>query len=78
MRLDSRISALEERMSPTQRHVLQYIVDKDTDKEQVKQEAIQAYCERHNLDPIKLEKEEYGEVLYLVNTIVSPGDIHAD
>jgi hypothetical protein len=78
MRLDNRISALEERTSFTRRHVLKYIVHKGTDKEKVKQEAIQAYCERHNLDPIKLEKEEYGEVLYLVNTIVSPGDIHAD
>jgi hypothetical protein len=58
--------------------VLEYIVDKDTDEEQVKKEAIEAYCEKHRLDPEKLENENYGEVLYIVNTIVYPGGKHGD
>jgi hypothetical protein len=76
MRLDSRITTLENRAVSKRRHVLKYLVDKTTDEEQVKKEAIEVYCEGHNLDPVKFEKEEYGEVLYLVNTIVYPGDKH--
>jgi hypothetical protein len=54
--------------------VLNYIVDKNTDEEQVKKETIEAYCEKHRLDSEKLENEDYGEVLYIVNTIIYPGD----
>ena len=78
MRLDSRITTLENRAVSKRGHVLNYIVDKDTDEEQVKKEAIEAYCEGHNLDTEKFVKDEYGEVLYLVNTIVYPEDKHGD
>ena len=78
MRLDSRITTLENRAVSKRRHVLKYLVDKDTDEEQVKNEAIEAYCEKHRLDPHKLENEDYGKVLYIVNTIVYPGDRHGD
>ena len=78
MRLDSRISTLENRAVSKRRHALKYIVDKDTDEEQVKKEATEAYCEKHDLDPEKLENEDYGEVLYIVHTIVDPGDKHGD
>jgi hypothetical protein len=44
----------------------------------VKREAIQTYCEKHGLDPEKLESEEYGEVLYIVHTIVYPGETNGD
>ena len=51
MRLDSRISILENRAVSKRRHVLKYLVDKTTDEEQVKKETIEAYCEKHRLDP---------------------------
>ena len=78
MRLDNRITTLEKRLSPKQQHVLQYTVDRSTDEEQVKQVAIQAYCEKHGLDHEKLENEDYGGVLYLARIIVAPGDVHGD
>jgi hypothetical protein len=78
MRLDSRISKLENEAAPNRRHVLGYKVDRDTNEEQVKKEAIEAYCEKHRLDPEKLENEVYGEVLYIVHTIVCPEDIERD
>jgi hypothetical protein len=74
MRLDSRITTLENRAVSKRRHVLNYIVNKDTDEEQVKKEAIEAYCEKHRLDPDKLENEDCGKVLYIVHTIIDPGD----
>ena len=78
MRLEGRITTLENRAVSKRRHVLKYLVDKNTDEEQVKKETIEAYCEKHRLDPEKLENEDYGEVLYIVNTIIYPGDKHAD
>ena len=42
----------------------------------LEKESTEAYCEGHNLDPVKFENEEYGEVMYLVNTIVYPRDKH--
>ena len=78
MRLDNRITALEKHLSPTRQHVLEYTVDRGADKEQAKQEAIQAYCEKHKLDPEKLENEDHGEVLYLAHIIVAPGDVIDD
>ena len=77
-KLDSRISTFENRTVSKRRHVLKYLVDKDTDEEQVKKEAIEAYCEKHRLDPEKLENEDYGEVLFIVNTIIYPGDRYDD
>jgi hypothetical protein len=74
MRLDSRITTLENRAVSKRRRVLKFLVAKDTDEEQVKKEAIEAYCEKHRLDPEKLENEDYGEVLYIVNTVIYPGD----
>jgi hypothetical protein len=74
MRLDSRITTLENRAVSKRRRVLKFLVAKDTDEEQVKKEAIEAYCEKHRLDPEKLENEDYGKVLYIVHTIIYPGD----
>ena len=74
MRLDSRITTLENRAVSNRRHVLKYLVGKNTDEEQVKKEAIETYCEKHGLDAEKLENEDYGKVLYIVNTIIYPGD----
>ena len=74
MRLEGRITTLENRAVSKRRHVLKYLVDKNTDEEQVKKETIEAYCEKHRLDPEKLENEDYGEVLYIVNTIIYPRD----
>ena len=62
MRLEGRITTLENRAVSKRRHVLKYLVDKTADEEQVKKEAIEAYCEKHRLDPEKLEK--LHEVLY--------------
>ena len=78
MKLDSRITTLENRAVSKRRHVLKYLVDKDTDEEQVKKETIEAYCEKYGFDSEKLENEDYGEVLYIVNTIIYPGDRHGD
>jgi hypothetical protein len=74
MRLEGRITTLENRAVSKRRHVLKYLVDKNTDEEQIKKETIEAYCEKHRLDPEKLETEDYGEVLYIVNTIIYPRD----
>ena len=54
--------------------MLKYLVNKNTDEEQGKKETIEAYCEKHRLDPKKFENEDYGEVLYIVNAIIYSGD----
>ena len=61
MRLEGRVTILENRAVSKRRHLLKYLVDKDTDEEQVKKEAIEAYCEKHRLDPEKLETRIMGK-----------------
>jgi hypothetical protein len=73
MRLDSRISKLEDTITPKQYHFFEYIVG-----EQTKQEAMEEYCKAKGLDPTRFENEEYGKVIVLTRTIVSPGDIKRD
>jgi hypothetical protein len=74
MRLEGRVTILENRAVSKRRHLLKYLVDKNTNEEQVKKEAIEAYCEKHRLDPEKLDNEDYGKVLYIANTIIYAGD----
>ena len=73
MRLDSRISKLENTMAPMQYHALRYIVG-----EQTEQETMEEYCKAKGLDPIRFENGEYGKVLVLARRIVRPGDIKRD
>ena len=67
MRLDSRISKLENTMAPKQRHVFQYITE-----DQTAQEALEQYCAKKELDPKRFRNEEYGSYLIIKRTIVSP------
>ena len=73
MRLDSRISKLENTMTPKQYHFFEYIVG-----EQTQQEVVGAYCNKKGFDPERFMNEEYGKVMIIAREIVSPGDIERD
>jgi hypothetical protein len=70
IRLDSRITKLENSMAPKQYHAFRYIVG-----EQTEQEAMEECCKAKGLDPIRFENGEYGKVIVLARKIVRPGDI---
>jgi hypothetical protein len=73
MRLDSRISKLENTMTPKQYHALRYVAG-----EQTEQEVVEAYCNKRGFDPERFMNEEYGRVMIIVREIVSPGEIRND
>ena len=71
MRLDSRISKLENTLAPKQRHVFGYIVGRKTE-----QETLEQYCAGKGYNPEKFRNEEYGPYLVIKRTIVSPKKTH--
>ena len=67
MRLDNRITKLENATAPKQRHVFQCITE-----DQTEQEALEQYCAKKELDPERFRNEGYGPYLVIKRTIVSP------
>jgi hypothetical protein len=69
-----RLAKLEKEMAPNQYHAFQYITERQT-----KQEALEQYCAKKGLDPVKFKNKEYGDYLVIQNDIIAPkkpGDKH--
>jgi hypothetical protein len=77
MGLDSRISKLENTMSPKQLHGLSFVSGRQTE-----QEVVEQYCAKKGFDVEKFKKEEYGRVIIIEREIIDPakptGEIHDD
>ena len=73
MRLNNRVTKLENQMTPKQLHAPSYIVG-----EQTEQEAVEAYCNKKGFDPERFMNEEYGRVIIIERKLVSPGEIGND
>ena len=67
MRLDNRISKLENSMVPKQFHGLSFISGEKTE-----QEVIEQYCAEKDFDVGKFRKEEYGRVIIIEREIIAP------
>jgi hypothetical protein len=70
MRLNNRVTKLENQMAPKKLHAFGYIVGKQTE-----QEAVEAYCNKNRFDPERFMNEEYGKVIIIERKLVSPGEI---
>jgi hypothetical protein len=69
MTLNRRIELLENRLFPKRLHVYSY---QDGESQQ---EAAKQYCADNGLELERFENGDYGEVLVIHRTIVSPGDV---
>ncbi len=67
MGLDSRISKLENTMSPKQLHGLSFVSGRQTE-----QEVVEQYCAKKGFDVEKFKKEEYGKVIIIEREIIAP------
>lgn len=67
MGLDSRISKLENTMSPKQLHGLSFVSGRQTE-----QEVVEQYCAKKGFDVEKFKKEEYGRVIIIEREIIAP------
>jgi len=67
IRLDSRISKLENIMAPRQFHGLSFISGEKTE-----QEVVDRYCAENGFDVEKFRKEEYGRVIIIEREIIDP------
>ena len=77
MRIDNRISKLENTIAPKQFHGLSFISGQKTE-----QEVVEQYCAKKGFDVEKFKKEEYGRVIIIEREIIDPakptGEIHDD
>ena len=67
IRLDSRITKLENIMAPKQFHGLSFISGEKTE-----QEVIEQYCAEKGFDVEKFRKEEYGRVIIIKRESIAP------
>jgi hypothetical protein len=67
IRLDSRVTKLENSMAPKQFHGLSFISGEKTE-----QEVIEQYCAEKGFDVEKFRKEEYGPVIIIEREIIAP------
>jgi hypothetical protein len=67
IRLDNRITKLENSMAPKQFHGLSFISGEKTE-----QEVVERYCAENGFDAERFKKEEYGRVIIIEREIIAP------